>query len=127
MTLHLFDPAEPGPTLSELLEGFWDGKPREPLIRPVPVEVWLLTSIDCSERGPDSFMGTSVYRTKEEALWSVWFDDLDTAMEPGYFDGDFITPAQWFAETLKGIQNLRDDGDHFDDGILVSLSCQEMG
>jgi hypothetical protein len=118
MPLHLFDkPTIPGPTIHELLEGFWGGKPNL-FYPPAPEkkQVWLfVTTYSDEAHGPS----VTVYSTKEHALLAWWCDQLDTVLEDDDYFSPHYTPSEWLTDSLTELQQLRDDG-FIDDGDIFT-------
>lgn len=127
MTLHLFDKSEPepGPTLDEILEGFWGGKDPSVVATPrlLPYQpVWTLLVIDHTERGPDSAT-VDCFASRERALWALWFDAIDSASDYGEDD----SVADWFVAILDKLQNLRDYHYFFDGDFSYILAERRVG
>jgi hypothetical protein len=120
--LHLFDKPEPGPNLDEWLEqnDLWAGTVRPTDYNPDPDEkIWVMGTFDHTEKGPDA-QSVSVYRNPQAALWDIWLDFCDTARsDPDFYSGsellDFVA-GEW-----EKLQNLRDDGYHFDGDFTYTL------
>lgn len=126
MTLHLFDKPEPGPSLDELLEGFWGGKDQTPWQHEAESPtVWALEIVYLAEKGDDAFF-YKVFHCKEAALWDHWFEHLDEVYDYKDEQPDFDA-TQWLADTLTELQNLRDDGQHHDFDVVYNLKEVSVG
>lgn len=126
--LHLFDKPEPGPTVCQLLEGFWDATERRPEFdRDTGKVVWVLERVYLGELGDDAFC-YEIFESKEAALWSRWREMLDEALdleadEKGQCGFD---ATGYLADCFDELQNLRDDEFHQDCDILYRLSEKEV-
>jgi hypothetical protein len=120
--LHLFDKPDQGPSINEVLEK----AERDNLLPPKPrlidtatgvidhSKVWAMETVYHSESGDDA-KHFQLYASKEAAIHSWFSDNMEMALEPGYFedtrDGQLVlTPSQWLAETLEQYRQLREDG-----------------
>jgi hypothetical protein len=124
MTLHLFDKPDRGPSIDELLEGFWGGKDPS-LNRPeIGLQfVWIGEAVFLAENGDDAFH-IEVFCSKEAALWAYWNDQLDIAYEC-QDDSDF-NATEHLAGVLSAIQQLRDDGEFHDGDTVIRIREEKI-
>lgn len=115
---------DPGPSLDELLEGFWDGKEQR-FTEPTNKVVWVLEHIYLEEKGDDAFF-YQVFESKEAALWSYWYEQVEEVYNWEPQDWGDLTPTAWMAESLTALQNLRDDELHQNFDIVYRLRELEV-